>query len=264
MGDEEAIRKTKSRLPLGKYKRWKYLYALEDVKNHLPITRIYLPRNLYKFLRLWRIIFLKPNKSESGEGVMKIQKEGHHLYVHYQDIQYVFEHSREFDQWLTPMRRNRLFLMQQGINLARINGNPVDIRAIIQLNKSGMWELTGIYARMAKAGFSITNIEAGGQRVPIQEYLHAVEKDPHIQNIYMSKMEKVAVNVGNALGKQFRNTVYGVDLGIDITGKIWIIEVNTQPTLKGLASFDAKMYLKIKEIIRYHKNKEFLSSKKSI
>ena len=57
---------------------------------------------------------------------------------------------------------NRSYIVQEQIDLLRLNNNIVDVRILVQKNDRGDWETTGMACRQGKRGSITSNISSGG------------------------------------------------------------------------------------------------------
>ncbi len=70
----------------------------------------------------------------------------------------------ELDLLLKRLRRGRKYLMQQAVELLQTSGRPFDIRALVQKDASGHWQVTGMAARIVGKGQITTHRPRGGSR----------------------------------------------------------------------------------------------------
>jgi hypothetical protein len=128
------------------------------------------------------------------------------------------------------------YLVQQGINLARFNDNVFDLRTQVQKDGQGVWKLTGIGVRVAANKSFLTHIPNGGKAASYKEIITRVFGNSEaIKNKITNQIDIILRHVPNCLEKELNISlaVLSIDIGIDVYGKLWIIEVNSKP-----ANFD--------------------------
>src|SRR5699024_10156860 len=54
------------------------------------------------------------------------------------------------------------YLVQQGLRLVRINGNPLDFRSLAQKDRTGNWIVTSIVGRIGQEQSIVSNLARGG------------------------------------------------------------------------------------------------------
>jgi glutathione synthase/RimK-type ligase-like ATP-grasp enzyme len=234
--------KKKKILLRNKWVKWKFLNSKENLKTYQPLTSLYSKHKINEFLDLYKIAFVKPNNSLGGNKVIKIMKNDSSIIANYESVEYSFSNIDEFDNWLNPIKNNSLFLIQQGIELAKCDDSPVDMRTIAQLNENYQWEVTAMFAKVAKKGSVVTNVHAGGKMVPVEDYLSKLGFNKSKINDIISNMSDITLEICKEFYSEYRNVIYGLDIGFDINDKIWLIEINTRPRLDILKRIDKKMY----------------------
>ena len=120
--------------------------------------------------------------------------------------------------------------MQQGINLLTYDGRVVDIRTLMQKNGQGSWTINKVYSRVGRKGSIISNLASGGTAHTLNQVFTGYfdkkridELKQQIRDLSIKVCEAVEETSGHIFGEM------GVDLGVDKSGHIWIIEVNSKP-----------------------------------
>ena len=133
---------------------------------------------------------------------------------------------RRWDGW----KRQDRFLVQQWINLAGNDGRPCDIRVHLHKDGTGQWRLGGMGVREAAAGKITSNVHSGGKVHEVIPYLsHRFGEEK--ASAMAQQCERLAF-VGAEHLEQTKNerlNELGFDFGIDVEGRIWLIEVNIKP-----------------------------------
>lgn len=235
-----------------KWNLYQQLSRKSAIRPYLPATTLYRRFNdLRKELLQRKLVFLKPINGTGGRGILRIERlVGGNYSVK----------GRSTSRRMLPVRimslpqlrdlvkarkpENR-YIIQQGIHLRLKNGSVHDYRMLVQKDGNGKWEVTGCVGRVGAAGSVTSNLHGGGRAVPMMTLL---------KHWFGSKRkaESVAEDI-NAFGIMLVETlesIYGrlcelaLDIAVDSTGHIWLIEVNTKPArevfarIKDRAAYD--------------------------
>jgi glutathione synthase/RimK-type ligase-like ATP-grasp enzyme len=244
----------KKLLRRNKWEKWVFMNSIEDLKQYQPFTRLYSKNEVEEFISLFESAFIKPSGSLGGINVIKIYRNTDIITAVHDCQEYNFSSIDEFDKWLKPIRKNKLFLIQQSIDLATFEEKPADIRIIAQLNENKTWEITGWYAKVAKSGSVVTNTHSGGSMITIENYLKHLGYDKNERTDIIQQMFDLSIKICESYSNAYRNVKYGLDIGFDKNGKIWLIEINTQPWISLLKRIDRRMYARTVYISRLNKN----------
>lgn len=207
-------------------------------RPHLPHTRLYdTGGDLTGMIRKYPLIYLKPAGGTGGRGILRIQREsGGTLFIQGRDrsrkiIAPQRIRSSELPGRLASwnLKANR-YLIQQGIQLKLDNGRVHDYRMLVQKNGEGAWEVTGCAGRVGAPRSVTSNLHGGGQAWSMDALLRQwIGSEAAIARI-KSKAEQFGKDVAAYL-----DNVYGalcelaLDLAIDRSGRIWLLEVNPKP-----------------------------------
>ncbi|WP_211746519.1 YheC/YheD family protein [Paenibacillus sp. Marseille-Q4541] len=198
------------------------------IANHIPETAIFSEQHLKTMLEKHKMVFVKPIHGGGGNGVIRVKKEG-------EKYSYTkMAHTSSFSSYgamyrsLMSIKLKRKYLIQQGIVLARIDGRPIDYRVKF-VKKENQWTFTAMLGRLARPGLVITNVCKGGTllkcRVALRRslpHIHAKTKQQEMRGLTRTctvLLEEEFPGIGQL----------GFDYGLDRSGKIWILEVNTRP-----------------------------------
>ncbi|RAV06558.1 YheC/YheD family protein [Paenibacillus sp. YN15] len=227
-------------LGFGLKSKWEMLHFLRRdpaLRPYLPQTaKVAAPEDAARWLSREQRIFLKPASGSQGKGTVMAEQaeEGGCWRVRARDsanqpIALEFRREAEFVQWLGGFMGRRAYLMQPYLELAAPSGEAWDIRALVQKNGRGLWELTGMGARVGASGSITSNLHGGGSAVEVDEWLErqfgAARSAEILRTLRMlAKRIPAALEACNG-----RMAELGLDLGVDREGRVWIIEANTKP-----------------------------------
>lgn len=213
--------------------KWAKLRTLRghpDIAVHVPDMRRYSDRNLRRMLDAHRYVVIKPLKGSGGKGVVKIEQlPGGRYRYHHNFRKRTVSSFRGLARRLRRIRRRRRYMVQQGIRLVQIQGRPVDYRVKMVKKENGRWRITAIVARVARPGRFVTNVCKGGD---LWKGSAALRRAFSAKAARLKKetMRGVARSSTQWLEQRYPGLgSLGYDFGIDKSGAIWILEVNTRP-----------------------------------
>jgi len=221
-------------LTVNKYLTVKTLQEKADLRPYLPAC---MPlRSLVSDSRFWSRfpkVFIKPNFGSAGEGIHTLERHnGVYLLRGYNGGRPVYWAARDLeaiDRRLSKRVRPSGCIIQAGIDLARYQDRTFDIRVLVQKNGVGAWTVTGYAARLAGKGGYLTNLHRGGVAQPLDKILGRTfgqDKGNKILAQIKGLCLKIVEAVENKIGP-FGEVA--IDLGVDKTGKLWVIELNSRP-----------------------------------
>jgi hypothetical protein len=117
---------------------------------------------------------------------------------------------------------------------------------MVQKDSSGRWASKGIIGRIAAPGSVVSNISNGGKAMWAKELLKKSQGLADEEaNALVDKMTSLGLSICDELDKS--GTLYGdlgIDIGIDSSKKMWIIEINSRGPDPTIAYFvnDGKLY----------------------
>lgn len=216
----------------GKWTKHKTLIQDDQLKEFLPETMLLNENNFWELMDRHKQVIVKPNVGRMGNGLMKIKTINTDLYEFRSGMHKNIIHGRM--RTFRAVKSNlisRKNIVQQAIDLAKINGFPFDLRVMVQRKiENSTWVVTGMAAKLALKGYFITNL---AQKVmTVQDAL----KKSNIKNInpteLIKKIEKITLLTAKRLSSIYLgHRTFGLDIGIDKNGAIWIIEANCAPSL---------------------------------
>jgi glutathione synthase/RimK-type ligase-like ATP-grasp enzyme len=219
-----------------KWEMYTFLRRDPRLQPYLPKTaRMEQPEQAAVWLDSMGEIFLKPESGSQGCGTVKAQRlaaDAYHISARDSrncPLKHSFTSKEAFTHWLRDFIGNRKYLLQPYLALQDSRGEAWDIRALVQKNGQGLWELAGMAVRRGEAGSITSNIHGGGTALEADVFL-AEQFGPQQAAEVSKKLQFLAARIPQALeAGNGRMAELGLDLGVDREGKVWIIEVNTKP-----------------------------------
>jgi hypothetical protein len=135
------------------------------------------------------------------------------------------EALRRLDRWIG----NRVYLMQPMLELKGPDGEPFDLRVLMQKDKSGHWTLTGVAARLGAPDSVTANLHGGGTAASAEDVLTRLFGELRGAELAQEVSRMSFLIVARLEQTWGRFAEIGLDFGIDRSGKLWFIEANSKP-----------------------------------
>lgn len=240
-----------SNLSTSKWMKYKVLRKSEELRRYLPETAWLKESTFWHMMNKYGQVIIKPTGSYGGHGVIRFKKTDASNYK-LQDgaKKKLFRNQAEVNTYL-KRKTGKNHIVQQRIHLATVNGRPFDLRVMVQRRSSSQWQVTGKLAKVAGAGFIVTNIRmSGGKVVSVKHAIKQSQLKSMSARDLLAKLDKVALKSAHQLGPSYRWVkTMGIDMAFDKEGHVWIIEVNYAPMLE--------LFLKLKDKSIFRRIKSF-------
>lgn len=217
-----------------KWEIYERLSKIEELAHLIPET-YYNPSlpQIHDMIRRYPIVYFKPVNGFMGLGIYQVSASQNRIIVRYRrnnrNMTKVYPSIQSFLQTELPYPKRREYVIQQGIDLLRVNGQPLDFRIHLNKNIENEWIVTGIGAKVAGKGSITTHMKAGGTILSPQRALEQVF--PNKAEELLQKLHDTGIKISEALEQSFNKPLgeLGIDVGIDQNGKLWLFEVNSKP-----------------------------------
>jgi len=211
------------------------LAQVEKMNAWLPHTVAYSEEALREMLSRYPVLYIKPSGGTGGRGVLRIisrddgsysllgrnqRREKMSLQLHSLD---------ELLSWMNPWVRRTHFIIQQGLQLDLIPNRSADLRLLIQKNEEGRWAITGFGMRIGEESSPTSNLHGGGKGVLAGDVLEPIFGPEKTRDI-IEECLQLGYETAHAIGNSYPALIeLGIDIGIDVKGDIWLIELNSMP-----------------------------------
>ncbi len=223
------------------FNKWQLFKWLRESKTTLaavPHTkRLTSINGLEGMLQKHSHLYLKPVSGKAGKGIMTVSHHLENALPYRLKIQQnrkssTYRSASLKKLWLRIQkeRQNDSYIVQQGITLASYHDRNYDLRALIQKNNKGRWEITGLGARLAGALSITTHVPRGGRIEEPEKLLrHAFNEDQAANIILLAR--KTALQTARQIERGSKNKLgeMSMDLGVDVKGNVWVFEANAKP-----------------------------------
>ncbi|SFE22468.1 YheC/D like ATP-grasp [Paenibacillus catalpae] len=243
-----AIRERKSVLTLngslpGKWEVYNTLrqdFILAPLLPHT--TRLDRPDALLQQLKSHnKELFLKPSAGMQGKGALHLQQS---LLTRQwiaagrtrdnRPFRQRFDHYSGLAEWIGRFIGRASYIAQPYLQLTDPEGNPFDLRVLVQKTGKGRWGITGAVIRTGRSGSVTSNLHGGGTATKASEYLTRLFGAAKAEQI-IHRIQQASLHAAERLENNYgRLAELGIDFGIEPDGRIWLLEVNAKP---GRSSF---------------------------
>ncbi|OCT14473.1 hypothetical protein A8709_27095 [Paenibacillus pectinilyticus] len=203
----------------------KLLHASKGSASYIPQAMSYSRDHIMKAMNQFISFYVKPTNSSVGKGVLKVTLMPDGLWeVCWSNKEpRVLEEQPALD-FIEAKVKGQPYLIQKAVPLAMYQGRPYDLRVSVQRGGTGEWGVTGIAGKVAASGRHVTNLAKGGEAMRCEKLFLANGFNPELKR---EQVEKAALQIAESLSKQIpAMSDVGMDIGIDQSGDIWLIEVN--------------------------------------
>lgn len=231
-----------------------FSYLIKDPKllPHIPTTRPFKEEWLTRMLENYSILYIKPDNSLKGRGVIRIDNNMDNYTMRVQDTKKTYTYSTISDLWkgINRVKRKQSYIIQQGITSLTTEGKPFDVRAHL-VRVGGTWHVGGLVAKLAMKKSIVTNGAHGAVATQIDDLLIShLACSPEKAKEIKEQLKRVALNAAKAMkAKNPGWCQYGLDIGIDGSRNVWIYEMNTLPALTGFREIDLSAYRRIRSLL---------------
>ena len=189
-------------------------------------------------------VVLKPLSGTHGKGIIQIKQDKNNYTIYgrqlnNQPLYTSFSSSLALQKWLLYFRQNHAYLLQPYYHFQTADGEPYDIRVLMQKNKHGKWQVSGAKARVGKPNQLTSNLHGGGHSraaSSILEQLFSQKQAAHLGR----KIHMISGKLAEELEKCFgRFGELALDFGITQKGNIVLLECNSKPGRKAFLTDQA-------------------------
>lgn len=206
----------------------------------IPDKTIQSVQDVYSFIEEFGCTILKPIVSNGGRNIFTIKRVDGKLELG-SDNESSFVSEKEFQAFYEKTIKPRVYIAQPFIDSRTQQGDPFDIRMHVRKNLSGEWQSAAIYPRIGIGKEITSNISQGGGVSPLNSFLESNFNDN------WKEVRESLLRISRWFPKKFEELyefdfdAFGIDFGIDKSGKPWLFEVNTFPGVKYFVAEDAEL-----------------------
>ncbi|WP_197489714.1 YheC/YheD family endospore coat-associated protein [Rossellomorea aquimaris] len=201
---------------------------------HLPATNLEM-NQLNEMLTDHRDIFIKALQGSKGRFIIRVQEREHDYLLHQNSfaesspLSFTSYSSleKQIRSWCHPSS----FFIQETIPFCTFEGQQLDFRFLCHINREGRWVIVSSVARVASHHQFVANVDQGGRMEQPIKVLQALFPTQDSRKL-LSDMKSLSLASASLLSESLEGhfAELGIDIGIDNSGKPWIIEVNSKPS----------------------------------
>lgn len=209
-------------------------YSKYDIHNmlrerfaaHLPATVRYAKHRLPGMMAKYDGLFLKPESGSVGEGILQMKKLPAGTWRLIRQGKRYTGSTQKIRSLVHRIIGRKRYLIQQAIPLARYNNKPYDIRVTVQRGADGDWQLVGMFGKVARKGSGITNVARGGTVRRTDDLFRHSFPYP---SLVSANVRQLSLAMARHLGTKLKRLAdVGLDMGVDDSGKVYLIEMNAR------------------------------------
>ncbi|MEH6905907.1 YheC/YheD family endospore coat-associated protein [Neobacillus drentensis] len=222
---------------LSKWEVYNQIFQEKHLYPFLPKTKIYTKEHLYELAQEFGTVFIKPVHGSQGRNIIKLKKGENNHYSLHTSLASRNSNSRnqyeldEIHQYIQPLVDNRFYIIQQGIELVTYEFCAMDFRVLCHKDQNNHWQVTSIVARVAAEDEFVSNIARGGRILkPLNVLRTCLGPKKSIE--VLARMKELAIKTAETISCSSPGITgeLGIDIGVDLNGELWIIEVNSKPS----------------------------------
>lgn len=212
----------------------KHLMESPQLSPYLLPTRPFADvKSLLNMVEEHGTVMIKPLNGKGGKGILKLSRVGRHyrlrLSIHGTERTRICGYDT-ICAVLRKLRKQGKYIVQQWIDIRCPEGQVYDIRALVQKNDAGEWQLSAMGIRRGAKAKITSNITGGGTAHHVIPFLLKQFGEEETGRIH-SILNEIAAYLPAYLEQSYRSRFaeLGLDLAVDRAGHVWIIEVNIKP-----------------------------------
>lgn len=219
----------------GKMQTYELLKKNPDIKPYLPLTiRYQHPNDVIRFIQDHSSALIKPNGGSHGRGVVAITRHAQGYLVRGRSkwnkpFQILIKDQEQLVSWIKQFIQDTRYIIQPFLPLTTPDRRPFDLRILVQKNERREWETTGIAVRTGHPNMITSNLHGGGQALSLRPFIDQHFPTERVSSI-LEKIQSISRIVPPYIEQQHGPLLeLGLDVGIDVHGNVWLIEVNSKP-----------------------------------
>jgi hypothetical protein len=233
-----------------KWFKYQYLKRARNLSRYVPETRILSQKTLWRLISKYSRVIVKPIRGSRGRGVIQVSSLGNHEYaLHYEKTKITLQGEESTYRYIEKITGSTPYMVQRLVSRPTINGRPFDMRVIIQRRRnSPVWKVTAKVVKVAGEGYIVSNnTRSEGDLLLVNKGLRKSSISHLSKQKLLFKIDKIALRATRRLATYFKgHRIYGMDMGPDQRGHIWIIEANLFPARSHFLKLkDKTMYRRI-------------------
>jgi hypothetical protein len=210
-------------------------------------------KTFWDLMAKYRHVIVKPIRGSRGQGVIQVSSIGNDKYaLHIENRRLTIQGKENTYMYLKRKIGSIRYMVQRRISRPTINDRPFDLRVIIQRPRySNEWIVTAKVAKVAGKGYIVSNnTRSRGQLLQVLTAFQRSTINHLPPETMLANIDRIALLSTQRLATYFKgHRIYGLDMGLDQNGSVWIIEANLYPA--------TSHFWKLKDKTMYHRIMEY-------
>ncbi|ADU29712.1 YheC/YheD family protein [Evansella cellulosilytica] len=240
-----------------KWDTFSYLFEEPILRPYLPETKHLTSKDvLYDLLEKYKSSYLKPFWGKEGSGIIKVLKnEGTYFLTYPHDQGWLTKKVTADEELFTILKERvnkRPYLIQQTIDINKLDDAPIDFRILCIKDINGYWQACSAVGRIGKKDTIVSNLSQGGVQKKIVSILsNWMNEDDALQTErFLHELAvEAAYAIDNRAGGVFGEL--GFDFIIDKNNQVWVLEVNIKPSKGDSLQIDNHVLPSVKYLLIY-------------
>lgn len=240
---------------LSKWEVHDWLTQGNQLSAFLPETYLITRALLEKMLDTYDHLYIKPLNGSQGRGIYWLYQQDDHITLAFSGKdgikQQQYKKKEDLIGALIQNIGSKPYLIQQGLDLLEWDGNRLDFRVLCHRKNNQEWKVTSVVARSSADDHFASNLALGGKLLRPHQVLASFFGKEY-GNSKLLLMKELAIEAANCISNHVSGLMVelGIDIGIDVQGNLWLIEINSKPS-KNLGEQRNRIRPSAKAIIDY-------------
>lgn len=208
-----------------------HLLSSSTIEPHLlPTKPMKATAEAFSLAREHGTIMIKPINGKGGKGILKLSGSNDGWTLRRNGRATLTGTERTVRSALRRATSGGGYLLQKWIDIRNTEGRVFDIRALVQKNGFGEWEVSGTAVREGPPHSITSNICGGGRAYDTKEYLGRLFEPAKVDEL-MDRLNSLSRHIPLHLESDYgrRFTEFGLDFAVDRSGTLWLLEANIKP-----------------------------------
>lgn len=222
--------------------KWRVYHVLaqdEMMARWLPECKIFSREHVAEMLQRHPLLYIKPTNGSGGRSILCVEKRRNGYILRgrtkcqgkqVQIMQSKRQMLKRLNQWVLKQKSGKeQFFIQQGLRLDLLPRRTIDTRLLIQKNGEGIWQVTGMGVRIGAPRSSTSNLHGGGKAALADKFFASRFGKDMAQRI-IAECKELAHRTVEVIERHYGPMLeFGLDIGVDVNGRVWLIETNPKP-----------------------------------
>lgn len=232
----DAVATFNSKHSFNKWDLHKRLSRHKEMSRYLPETVQYTgPESLLAMMAKHTTIFLKGTSGSNGRQVIRVRKnDAQQIELNYfksKNSTETVDSVHDLCKRIIQLYGLDEFIIQEGVDVIQYQGKNLDLRALVQRNGLGQWQVTAVIVRVSIENCSITSTRTGSSCYLID---YALVNFVGLNDCVIKQLKNRITNLlhiaVNVIEKEYgKFGELGIDIALSNQKELFFIECNAKP-----------------------------------